>query len=297
MRSVFVMAEQNTMERNSNDCEDCESLSHISGNTLERARSELGEDPETRSKLIQELRDNLTQWKPLTIEEKPLVVRNVDNKFLLMFLRARKFDVSKALQLYISYHKFRHKHSQLLSKPVGHVFQSGIIKVLDSRALDGSKVICIYPGNWNASNVSFLENFHATFVVLDELIQDEMTQVHGFSILYDFTSSSFLSMLQVAQSEQITKGVLIDLLQDAFPARFKAVHLIHHPWYISIVLSVIKPFMKQKLRDRIHSHGEEYSSLHEHIDPMCLPEEFGGVADSGVFMDIISTFVQKSTTK
>lgn len=283
--------------QSTNNCAECQSLSTISGNTLEKAKSELGEDPDTRSELIQKLRDSLTQWKPQTIEEKSLVVRNVDSRFLLMFLRARKFDENKALQLYVGYLKFRHKHSQWLSKSVEHVYESGVVKVLNSRALDGSKVICIYPGNWDTSSVPFLDNFHATFLVMDKLIQDEETQVHGFSILYDFTNSSFMSMLRVAQSEQITNGVLINLLQDAFPARFKGVHLIHHPWYVSVVLSVIKPFMKEKLWDRIHSHGEDFSSLHQYICPLGLPEDLGGVTDSCAFVDIISTLFDHQSTE
>lgn len=290
------MAELNSVKQDTGNCMNCDS---ISGNTLEKARAELGEDPESRPEVIQELRDRVTQWKPLTIEEKSLVLRNVDDKFLLMFLRARKFDISKALQLYVSYHMFRHKHSQLLKdltfKSVEHVFESGVIKVLDARATDGSKILCVYPGNWNSSDFPFMENFRATFLVLDKLIQDEETQVHGFSILYDFTGSSFMSMLHVAQSEQITKGVLIELLQDAFPARFKGVHLVHQPWYISIVLSVIKPFMKQKFRDRIHSHGEDYASLHRCMEPLGLPEEFGGVVDSSMSADVISTLFEQQS--
>ena len=41
------------------------------------------------------------------------------------------------------------------------------------------------------------------------------------------------------------------LTQEAFPARFKGIHLINQPWYISILLTVIMPFMKQKFRDRV----------------------------------------------
>ena len=285
------MAEQNLLEQNPRNYEVCESSVYYQ--TWEKASSELGEHPETREELIQELREKVTQWKPQTNEEKSVVLTNTEDKFLVTFLRARKFDTSKALQLYVNYHKFRLKYSPLLSntkfKSVKQVFESGIIKVLNSRALDGSKVLCVYPGNWNTSKVSFLDNFRATFMVLDKLIQDEMTQVHGFSILYDFTNSSFMSMFHAAQSEQIKNGVLIDLLQDAFPARFKAIHLLRHPLYIGIVLGVIKPFMKQKLRDRIHIHGEDYVSLHSFIDPLSLPKDLGGMVENSTFMDVIST--------
>ena len=269
--------------------------SSIAGKTLDRAKAELNEDPDTRDAIIQDLRELILQWKPSTAEEKALVFTNTDNKFLLVFLRARKFQLDKALHLYVSYHMFRHKHAELLKdlsyNTVEHVFNSGVVKVLNNRAEDGSKVLCVYPRNWNATMFPFLENFRATFLVLDKLIQEEETQVNGFSILYDFTGSSVMSMVHVTQSELITKGILIELLQDAFPARFKGVHLVHQPWYVSIVLGVIKPFMKQKLRDRIHSYGEDYSRLHEHIDPRGLPEEFGGLGETDeVMVDFSNLF-------
>lgn len=258
-------------------------ISGISGETLEKARSELGEDPLTRKEVIAELRGKIENWKPSKSEEKGITLTNTEGRFLLMFLRARKFDVDKAFQLYINYHTFRHKHANMLTdlnlKSVEHVLHSRVIQVLDSRCSDGSKVLCVYPKNWDISAVPFVDNFRATFLILDRLIEDEETQVHGFSVVYNFTDSSFMSMLKVAQSELITKGVLIELLQESFPARFKGVHLMHQPWYVSMVLSVIRPFMKQKLRDRIHSHGDDLSSMYDFIDEGSLPVEFGGTLD------------------
>ena len=258
----------------------CDDISSLAGDSLEKARLELNEDPQRRVENIQELRERICAWKPSKTEEKSLVLSNTDNRFLLMFLRARKFSLEKAFQLYINYHLFRHKHSAMLSdlnfKSLEHVLNTKVIKVLDGRFTDGSKAICVTPANWDSENIPFVDNFRATLLILDKLVQDEETQVHGFSVIYDFTGSSLMSMLSVAKSELITKGILIELLQEAFPARFKGVHLMFQPWYISIVLSIVRPFMKQKLRDRIHGHGENFGSLHEFIDPLNLPIELGG---------------------
>ena len=257
-----------------------DTISSLSGKSLEKATQELNENPSTRAQVIQELREMISSWKPSRTEEKSLVLTNTGDKFLLMFLRARKFNLEKALQLYVNYHLFRHKHSSMISnlnfKSVEHVMHSQVIKVLEGRFLDGSKAICVTPSNWDCDSIPFEDNFRATLLILDKLVQDEETQVHGFSVIYNFTESSFMSMLKVAKSELITKGVLIELLQDAFPARFKGVHLMFQPWYVSMVLGVVRPFMKQKLRDRIHSHGDGFESLHECISPQCLPAELGG---------------------
>lgn len=39
--------------------------------------------------------------------------------------------------------------------------------------------------------------------------------------------------------------------QDAFPARFKGIHVLNQPWYISIVMALVLPFLKQKYRERV----------------------------------------------
>ena len=39
--------------------------------------------------------------------------------------------------------------------------------------------------------------------------------------------------------------------QDCFPARFGAVHFVNQPWYIEAMFKLLKPFLKEKSRDRV----------------------------------------------
>ena len=252
----------------------------VSGATLTKAMKELGENPNTRDDTIAELKQRICGWVPNGGERDIEFSRSDDDKFLLAFLRARKFDVDKALQLYVNYHQFRHKYASVLStlsaSSVEHVLKSGVLSVPDARFYNGSKAICVYPQKWDYETVPFMDNFRATMLILDKLIEDEETQIHGISVVYNFEGTSFYSILKVAQLEHTQRAMLIELLQEAFPARFKGVHLINQPWYISIVMGLIKPFMKQKLRDRIHLHGTDFQGLHEYTNPDSLPIEFGG---------------------
>ena len=40
-------------------------------------------------------------------------------------------------------------------------------------------------------------------------------------------------------------------VQNAFPARFKGVYIINQPWYMSVPLSIIRPFLSEKIKTRV----------------------------------------------
>ena len=87
--------------------------------------------------------------------------------------------------------------------------------------------------------------------------------------------------------------------------RFKGIHVINQPWYLSVLMAIIRPFMSKKLADRVRSpvplstpstllcrspcaslwtrplaqiqiYGTDLARLHERFPPEILPKEFGG---------------------
>ena len=68
----------------------------------------------------------------------------------------------------------------------------------------------------------------------------------------------------------------VEVVQEAFPMRFKAFHILHEPFYFDAIMAVLKPFLKDKIRRRIHLHGSNMNSLHKYIPKSILPAEYGG---------------------
>ncbi|KDR18544.1 Alpha-tocopherol transfer protein-like [Zootermopsis nevadensis] len=65
-------------------------------------------------------------------------------------------------------------------------------------------------------------------------------------------------------------------LSEAMPLRLKEVHIVNQPFLFNMVWQMFKPFVKEKLKKRLFFHGKKMESLHEHIDPSYLPEDYGG---------------------
>lgn len=46
----------------------------------------------------------------------------------------------------------------------------------------------------------------------------------------------------------------VDVIQEAFPMRFKAFHILHEPFYFDAILAVLRPFLKEKISKRVRFH-------------------------------------------
>lgn len=79
--------------------------------------------------------------------------------------------------------------------------------------------------------------------------------------------------------------------QEAFPVRLKQIHLINVSPVVSKVLTVLRPFMKSKVRDMLNFHAPNSTTLFEFFPQELLPEEFGG--NAGSMNDIKKAFVKQ----
>lgn len=53
----------------------------------------------------------------------------------------------------------------------------------------------------------------------------------------------------------------VEVVQEGFPMRFKAFHVLHEPFYMDAILSVLKPFLKDKIRRRVGTQKRLLQSI------------------------------------
>lgn len=45
---------------------------------------------------------------------------------------------------------------------------------------------------------------------------------------------------------------MVELVQETFPLRFKGFHVVNEPFYFDAIMTVLKPFLKDKIRKRVN---------------------------------------------
>lgn len=201
-----------------------------------------------------------------------------DDKTFTKFLYARKHNTLEAFDLLVNYYFYKRKNKEIFkdltfeSSDIRKCIENGIPGVLNSRDRKGRVVLVINANNWDFSS-SLISIYRSIWFTLELLIEDVHNQSNGIVFIVDWTEFSF------RQSTYLKPSVLkliIEGLQDCFPAKFKGIHFINQPWYVEAALTCIKPFLKDKTRERLFMHGNNLSTLHEHVATDILPTEMGG---------------------
>ncbi|KAK7092021.1 alpha-tocopherol transfer protein-like [Littorina saxatilis] len=237
--------------------------------TLEIAKKELNEDPDTRMLELKAFRDRLQQY--------PGLRPRLDPQFLIKFLRSRKFDQEKAFELMLNYYRMRKEDPEIFTglKPsnVLHVYKSHMSYPHTHRDKLGRRVYLIFPARMDTTHYTAAEAFKTEFINLNKMSEDEESQVRGYTLLIDYKDfgMSHFMQLNLAFGKRVGK-----IWQDTFPARMKNCLIVNEPHFIDLVMGLFTQFMKDKLVNRIRRLGTDWKKLHEYIDPACLPPEYGG---------------------
>ncbi|XP_057662649.1 alpha-tocopherol transfer protein-like [Diorhabda carinulata] len=248
-------------------------IESLKGEWQQRAEKELNENPEV-------FRRELAALRRMVGNDSNLAVPNTD-EFLVRFLRARKFDSTKAFHMLQRYFLMKIKCPELFQCPLpsecGSMFELQAQTMLTQRDQLGRRVYIIRVDNFDSTKVTIEDVFRTNVLALEQIVREPETQVAGIVVILDMAG---LSLQHAKFFTPYYAKKMVELVQETFPLRFKGFHIINEPFYFDAVVAVLKPFLKEKIRKRIILHGSDLSSLHAFISTEILPTEYGGNAGS-----------------
>ena len=175
----------------------------------EVARRELNETPAVRAECLRQLRRRLRRRsldsetyseedEAEESEERESCGREgveiPDDRFLLRFLRSKKFDVRRSQAMYERYRQFCDNPAiaaGLNPQAVRHVWDAGVLGGLRGRDRRGRSVMVAFPGRWDPATHTLEDVLRAMILQLEHMILSEETQVNGIVLVADFTNFSF----------------------------------------------------------------------------------------------------------
>ncbi|XP_062336699.1 alpha-tocopherol transfer protein isoform X2 [Osmerus eperlanus] len=208
----------------------------------------------------------------------PLHILDFSDGVLIRFLRARDFDIALSLKLLLNYQRWRREcpeiSANLHPSSVLGLLQNHYHGVLAHRDHSGSRILVYRIGQWNPKDFSAYEVFRISLITSELVVRETETQRCGVKVIFDLQGWCFGHALQINPS--LAKRIA-SVLTDSFPLKVRGIHLINEPIFFRPVFTMLRPFLPDKIKQRIHMHGGSFEdSLCDHFNSTILPPEFGG---------------------
>ncbi|CAH1367985.1 hypothetical protein MTP99_009380 [Tenebrio molitor] len=258
-------------------------LREASEELLEWAKENIREDPNTKCQMISDLRDMIYSRGECT-------PHRTDDKFLLRFLRSRKFGLESAYRLFINYYDFREENPTFI-EGVGldQLERAGgpdFISVPPYLDQDGKRILLYKLGNWDPTSFTVDDVFRATLLILELAILEERAQMKGGVCIVDCQNISMQHALCLTPS---LAQKLLQMAVATHPMKLQSLHIINHSWAFEILFNIFRPLLHEKMKERLFFHND-LESLHKHVNPKCLPEIYGGMQPHHSYEDWVEGF-------
>lgn len=83
---------------------------------------------------------------------------------------------------------------------------------------------------------------------MEQIVREPETQIAGVVVVLDMAG---LSLHHAKFFTPYYAKKMVELVQETFPLRFKGFHVVNEPFYFDAVMTVLKPFLKDKIKKRV----------------------------------------------
>uniref|UniRef100_A0A182MMW2 CRAL-TRIO domain-containing protein n=1 Tax=Anopheles culicifacies TaxID=139723 RepID=A0A182MMW2_9DIPT len=256
-------------------------MSHIrpiSPQLAEIAKRQLNEDTTQVESHLKVIRS----W----LAELDLPTSLVDDQFLIAFLRGCKFSLEKVKKKILLFYQIRSELPQIIQHR--DPYDDGVLKIIRmgvgiplpaTEQPTDPKIFLIRVGRFQVSGCTFADIMKVGTMINDIVMrEDDQMVICGMALIIDLKGVTAAHLMHLEMD--LLKKVAI-LNQDASPLRMQGIHILHPPPGGHTAMNIFNGLLSEKNQHkRIHTHGRDLKSLHEHFSPSVLPREYGGDLES-----------------
>nr|CAI5827762.1 unnamed protein product [Callosobruchus analis] len=248
-------------------------------------RKELNEDVSTR--------DNDLQYIKEWLLKQPHLPDTWDEQRLMTFLRGCKFSLEKTKRKLDMYFTMRTACPEFfanrdINRPeFKTIIDIGTIPPLPGLTPDGKRVIVLRGKDKDVETPNIADIMKVILMIGDIRLAAEETGVAGDVYILDASVATTNHFTKITPA--MVKKFLV-CVQEAYPVKLKEVHVVNVSPLVDTIVGWVKPFLKEKIKNRIHMHSD-FESLYKFVPKEVLPEEYGGSA--GKLQDFHDAWMNK----
>lgn len=197
----------------------------------------------------------------------------VDRSVALKFNLGRKFIPERVEECYQSYQKtvLEHHFENVTAADVLNEMRTQKMYIPGTRDRNGAALFIINAAKHVPGQYDNEQTLKLAFYMGELLTSSPKTAQVGVTII------SNMDGLEWANFDNQFQRNIINFFQANIPARVKNIILYRSPWWVSMLVKMVSPFLKQKMRERIHICDE--GDLLQFVEPDQLPSNLGGTFD------------------
>ncbi|CAL1278009.1 unnamed protein product [Larinioides sclopetarius] len=125
---------------------------------------------------------------------------------------------------------------------------------------------------WDPNELPFDYFKRIAVITFSQLFRDPMTQINGIKVIYDFDGTG-LEQLKYGTPHNLY--LFYYMAFSCIPGRYKEAHILNQNTVFNFLLSIIKRFLSEKMKNRVFVHSD-IRQLLNYFPKSVLPEQYGG---------------------
>lgn len=138
----------------------------------------------------------------------------------------------------------------------------------------GCRVVCLRAVDRDNMPNNVADGMKLALMIGDIRLFEEKVGVAGDVYILDASVATPTHFAKFTPA--LVKKFLV-CVQEAYPVKLKEVHVINISPLVDTIVNFVKPFLKEKIRERIHIHSN-LEDLYKFVPKEMLPAEYGGNA-------------------